>query len=69
MTKTTRKQEVIALLDTFDSSGLIITLFCQERNFPYHSFKYWYRKLRPEKKTTSINKKFIPTIFLHLQQK
>jgi hypothetical protein len=63
MTTINRKQEVIALLDEFDSSGLSITQFCRERNFPYHSFKYWYRKLRSEKKTAPVKKKFIPINF------
>lgn len=63
ITPSSRKQDVIALLDEFEKSKLPVTQFCKERNFPYHTFKYWHRKLRPKKAMVKTKEKFIPLNF------
>jgi hypothetical protein len=43
-------------LEQWQSSGLTIAAWCQERNIPVHTFYYWRKKLMPVNKIALKNK-------------
>ena len=41
-----RQQQMYALVNAWQGSGLSQKVYCEQNAVPYHVFHYWYRRLR-----------------------
>ncbi len=54
------EQEKLHLIDQWEKSGLPIKTFCSLHNFSDSLFHTWLNKYRRNRKTVTMQKKFIP---------
>lgn len=51
--KEQNRQQKLAMIDSWQQSGLSQKQYCVEQNIPYHVFYYWYRQSRDKAAVTA----------------
>jgi len=51
--KEQNRQQKLAMITSWQQSGLSQKQYCQEQNIPYHVFYYWYRQSRDKATVTA----------------
>lgn len=55
------RQQMLALVEAWQQSGLSKKIFCAEQCITYHRFHYWHRRYKPHHTTGGTNvPAFIP---------